>query len=85
MHILTDDQNGYEYKPLSKCCKYVANNVTGDESRVHSFEPVIKIGNKILLTKHGIAYSSLVMVEPYKFRCRRTILLIQVCITEMLC
>ena len=64
-----------------------ANVVTNEETWVHYFDPVRKIGNKIWLSKYGrrsevaertmskkrslMLYSSYVTVYQYKFRCRR--------------
>lgn len=60
-HILTDDQKKVRVQTAKRLLKMFpnfnqrqfANIVTGDETWVHYFEPVRKVGNKIWLTKHG--------------------------------
>ena len=60
-HLLTDEQNKQRVKVVKKllqmfqsCDKnQFANVVRGDENRVHYFEPVRKVSNKILATKHS--------------------------------
>lgn len=46
-------KNVYAYKPLSIPKIQFPNIVTGEETWVHYFEPVRKIGNKILQTKYS--------------------------------
>lgn len=60
-HLLTDYQKRGRVKMAKQLLKkfpkfnqrQFANIVTGDETWVHYFEPVRKVGNKIWLTKHG--------------------------------
>ncbi|XP_062582211.1 histone-lysine N-methyltransferase SETMAR-like [Saccostrea cucullata] len=60
-HILTDDQKKVRIQTAKRLLKMFpnfnqrqfANIVTGDETWVHYFEPVRKVGNKLWLTKHG--------------------------------
>ena len=46
-------KNVYAYKPLSIPKIQFPNIVTGEETWVHYFEPVRKIGNKIWQTKYS--------------------------------
>ena len=60
-HLLTDEQKKQQVKVAKKLLqmfpKYdknqFANVVTGDETRVHYFEPLRKVSNKIWATKHS--------------------------------
>ena len=60
-HLLTDEQKRQRVKVAKKLLqmfpkydkKQFANVVTGDETRVHYFEPVRKVSNKIWATKHS--------------------------------
>ena len=60
-HLLTDEQKRQRVKGAKKLLqmfpkydkKQFANVVTGDETWVHYFEPVRKVSNKILATKHS--------------------------------
>ncbi|XP_062593106.1 histone-lysine N-methyltransferase SETMAR-like [Saccostrea cucullata] len=60
-HTLTDDQKKVRIQTAKRLLKMFpnfnqrqfANIVTGDETGVHYFEPVRKVGNKLWLTKHG--------------------------------
>ena len=60
-HLLTDEQKRQRVKVAKKLLqmfpKYdkrqFANFVSGDETWVHYFEPVRKVGNKIWATKHS--------------------------------
>ena len=60
-HLLTDEQKGQRVKVAKKLLqmfpkydkKQFATVVTGDETWVHYFEPVRKVGNKIWATKHS--------------------------------
>ena len=61
-HLLTDEQNRQRVKVAKKLLrmfqtygkKQIANVVAGDENRVYYFEPVRKVTNKILASKHSI-------------------------------
>ena len=60
-HLLTDEQKRQRVKVAKKLLqmfpkydkKQFANVVTGDETWVHYFEPIRKVSNKILATKHS--------------------------------
>ena len=60
-HLLTDEQNRQQVKVAKKLLqmfktydkKQIANVVADDENRVYYFEPVRKVSNKILATKHS--------------------------------
>ena len=60
-HLLTDEQNRQGVKVAKKLLqmfqtydkKQFANVVPGDENRVYYIEPVRKVSNKILATKHS--------------------------------
>lgn len=60
-HILTDGQKKVRIQTAKRLLKMFpnfnqrqfANIVTGDETWVHYFEPVRKVGNKLWLTKHS--------------------------------